>query len=128
MDLPPSCAIILRQYKECQEAVAGELGVQLQDSDYVFSSFEGKPLLQNTVTHAWVKLAKRTGFKVRLHDARHTHATILLQKNVHPKVVQERLGNASITTTMDTYSHVLPGMGAMAAKAFDEGLKQVPVS
>ncbi|SEU24429.1 tyrosine-type recombinase/integrase, partial [Paenibacillus sp. NFR01] len=44
------------------------------------------------------------------HDLRHTHATILLKRGVHPKIVQERLGHSSIQITLDTYSHVLPGL------------------
>ena len=56
---------------------------------------------------------------MRLHDARHSHATLLLKQRVHPKVVQERLGHASITTTLDTYSHVLPGLQQSAALNFD---------
>ena len=47
---------------------------------------------------------------IRFHDLRHTHATILLGRNIHPKVVSERLGHASIRITLDTYSHVLPTM------------------
>jgi len=55
-----------------------------------------------------------------LHDARHTHASVMLKMGVHPKIVQERLGHASITTTLDTYSHVAPGLQAAAAKKFDD--------
>lgn len=54
--------------------------------------------------------------RIRLHDLRHTHATHLLQAGIHPKVVQERLGHATISTTMDIYSHVLPGMQESAAE------------
>jgi len=60
---------------------------------------------------------------VRFHDLRHTHATQLLQAGVHPKVVQERLGHASIGITLDTYSHVMPGMQEEAAKKIDAGLR-----
>ena len=56
--------------------------------------------------------------KIRLHDLRHTHATILLQENVHPKVVSERLGHSSIAFTMTVYQHVMPGMQAEAAATF----------
>ena len=56
---------------------------------------------------------------VRFHDPRHAHATLMLSKGVHPKIVSERLGHASIGITLDTYSHVLPGMQAEAAQAFD---------
>lgn len=58
--------------------------------------------------------------KIRVHDMRHTHATILLQMGVNPKVVQERLGHASITTTMNTYSHVIPSMQKETADKLDE--------
>ena len=87
-----------------------------------FCKLDGAPFLPDTVTHVWGKLARRTGLKVRLHDARHTHATLLLKQNVRPKVVQERLGHATIATTFDTYSHVLPGMQEEAAAQFDQGI------
>jgi integrase len=53
--------------------------------------------------------------RIRLHDLRHTHATLLLQAGVHPKVVQERLGHANISMTLDRYSHVIPAMQEDAA-------------
>jgi len=59
---------------------------------------------------------------VRLHDARHSHASLLIQQGAHPKIVQERLGHASIQVTLDTYSHVAPGLQEAAAEAFDEVL------
>jgi len=52
---------------------------------------------------------------IRLHDLRHTWATLALQAGVHPKVVQERLGHAHISMTLQTYSHVMPGMQTDAA-------------
>jgi integrase len=71
--------------------------------------------------HAWTKLANRVGLKgIRLHDARHTHASLMLKQGVHPKIVQERLGHASIQITLDTYSHVAPGLQQAAANRFDE--------
>ncbi|MAE11164.1 MAG: hypothetical protein CL876_04525 [Dehalococcoidales bacterium] len=57
---------------------------------------------------------------IRLHDARHTHASLMLKQGVHPKIVQERLGHASIQLTLDTYSHVVPGIQDAAAKGFDD--------
>jgi len=59
----------------------------------------------------------------RFHDLRHTHATQLLKAGVHPKVVSERLGHASIGITLDTYSHVMPGMQEEAAEKIDAGLR-----
>ena len=58
-----------------------------------------------------------------LHDLRHTHATQLLKAGVHPKVVSERLGHASIGITLDTYSHVMAGMQEEAAEKIDAGLR-----
>jgi integrase len=61
--------------------------------------------------------------RVRLHDLRHSHATHLLGANVHPKIVQERLGHANIGTTMDLYTHVMPGMQDEAASRIDATLR-----
>jgi len=56
------------------------------------------------------------------HSLRHTCATLLLPRNVNPKIVQEMLGHATITQTMDPYSHELPGMGDVAASALEKAL------
>ena len=71
------------------------------------------------------RLAKaKQGIAVRFHDLRHTHATQLLKAGVHPKVVSERLGHASIGITLDTYSHVMPDMQEEAAEKIDAGLRK----
>lgn len=71
----------------------------------------GKPIIPGHVSQHFAVLLKRAGLpKVRLHDLRHSHATLLLGAGVHPKIVSERLGHSTITLTMDTYSHVLPTM------------------
>lgn len=99
------------------------LGVPLSDDDLIFSRLDGAPLRLNTVTHAWNVLAARAGVKViRFHDARHTHASLMLKAGTHPKIVQERLGHSSITMTLDTYSHVAPGLQEAAANKFDSML------
>ena len=54
--------------------------------------------------------------RIRLHDLRHTHATLALQAGIHPKVVSERLGHATIAITLDTYSHAIPAMEKDAAE------------
>ncbi len=120
--LTPSSAGVLREYYEEQNRQRQALGYDpLEDDDSVFCHYDGKPLLPNTVRHVWEKLAKRTGLKgIRLHDARHTHASLMLKQGIHPKVVQERLGHSTITTTLDTYSHVAPGLQQAAANKFDE--------
>ena len=119
--LSPSAILTLGEHKVKQEAIRASLGIPLKDDDLVFSTLEGKPLRPNTITRAWTILAARAGVKViRLHDARHTHASLMLKAGVHPKIVQERLGHASIQITLDTYSHVAPGLQQAAAEGFDK--------
>jgi len=119
--LSPSSVLTLTEHKEKQEGIRAMLGTPLKDDDLVFSTVEGKPLRPNTISRAWVMLAARAGVKViRLHDARHTHASLMLKQGVHPKIVQERLGHASIQITLDTYSHVAPGLQQAAAEGFDK--------
>ena len=68
-------------------------------------------------------LLKKAGLtRFTFHSLRHTCATLLLSKNVNPKIVQEMLGHATISQTMDTYSHVLPGMQDEAAAALESAL------
>jgi integrase len=97
------------------------LGTRLEENDLVFCQIDGRPFLPDTVSNAWRKLAERTGLKgIRLHDARHSHASLMLKQGIHPKIVQERLGHATVQTTLDTYSHVAPGLQEAAAKRFDD--------
>jgi integrase len=72
----------------------------------------------------FLRLLKRAGLpeKTRFHDLRHTCATLLLGKSVDPKIVQELLGHATISITLDTYSHVLPSTGDQAANVMDDAL------
>jgi integrase len=112
--------VALRDHREKQEAIRAAIGKPLTDDDLVFSTPEGMPLRPNTITRAWVMLAAKAGVKsIRLHDARHTHASLMLKQGIHPKIVQERLGHATIQMTLDTYSHVTPGLQQAAAESFD---------
>ena len=119
--LSPSAASVLKERREEQELQRAMLGIPLTDDDLVFSQPDGKPLRPDSITHAWIKLVRRIGLKgIRLHDARHSHASLMLKAGIHPKIVQERLGHASIQITLDTYSHVVPGLQEAAANRFDE--------
>lgn len=125
--LPPSAVLILKEHRENQRLERTMLQKPLTDDDLVFSTPEGKPLRPNTVTRAWTVLAARCGLKIiRLHDARHSHASLMLKQGIHPKIVQERLGHSSIQITIDTYSHVAPGLQQAAAARFDELLNHKP--
>ncbi len=122
--LSPSLAVLLWEHQLKQEHTRKLLGKPLAPTDLVFSRPDGKPLRPNTVSRALQEIARSIGlWGVRLHDLRHAHATILLQQGVHPKIVQERLGHSTVATTLDIYSHVLPGLQEAAARRFDEGLE-----
>lgn len=122
--LSPSAAIVLRDHLQQQKGLFNLLERPLQPTDPVFTTPTGEQLLPDTASHAWMKLVRKVGLKgIRLHDARHTHATLMLKQGIHPKIVSERLGHATVTTTLDTYSHVLPGLQQAAARQFDENLQ-----
>jgi integrase len=94
------------------------------DQDLVFAG-EGGVLINpsNLRQRSFKSLLGRADLpRITFHDLRHTCASLLFQRNVHPKFVQELLGHASVAITLDTYSHMLPGMGAEAANAIAEAL------
>lgn len=92
-----------------------------KELDLVIDRGDGGPLNPDTLSSRWRKFLLRNKLPhVRFHDLRHAHATFMLLKGVHPKVVSERLGHASVGTTLDIYSHVIPTMQTEAVRAFDE--------
>jgi integrase len=120
IDITPSTISVLGEHKERHKAYRLMLGCHMSEDDLIFCSPEGSPLRPNSVGRAWAKAVLQSGLpRIRMHDARHTHATILLKQGVNPKVVKERLGHASVQTTLDLYSHVVPGMQRDAALQFD---------
>ncbi len=124
VSLPPSLALLLREYRGEQQAQRAILGKPLNDDDLVFAQPDGSPLGPYTVTHEFALLLKRAGLPhIRFHDLRHTHATLMLKAGVHPKVVSERLGHASVAITLDTYSHVVPGLQEVDAQRLDQMLE-----
>jgi integrase len=114
----------LKWHRAWQNEERLRLGALWHDQGLVFSSGTGGPLdVGNLTNRSFRPLLERAGLpRIRFHDLRHTCATLLLSRNVNPKIVQEMFGHANISETMDTYSHVLPGMGDAAAGAMDEAL------
>jgi len=97
----------------------------VQYDDFIFSNIDGLAINPNTITSAFIKIAKRARIKLKLHDLRHTHATLMLKARVHPKIVSERLGHATVAFTLDTYTHVVHGLQETAARAFDDCLNNL---
>ncbi len=125
--LSPETCQALRNHLDNELAACARLGVPFGNNDrLLFCEFDNKsgkwvPLAPDRVSRAWDRLILKLELPhVRFHDARHTHATLLLKANIHPKVVQERLGHANIQTTLNIYSHVTPGMQHSAAEAFSD--------
>ncbi len=114
----------LRTHLERQMEDMDRLGDLYRDQGLVFTSDSGAPLNPSNIRNRNLRrLTGKAGLpKIRFHDLRHTCATLLLSKNVHPKIVQEMLGHATVAITLDTYSHVLPGMGDQAAQAMENAL------
>jgi integrase len=86
------------------------------ESGLVFTAENGAALDPESISRYWRQAVKKTMLPtIRLHDLRHTHATLALQAGVHPKVVSERLGHATVSITLDAYSHAIPAMQEEAA-------------
>ena len=74
----------------------------------------------NSIGHAWDRFIAATDLpRIRFHDLRHSHATAMLAAGVHPKVASEQLGHSRVALTLDTYSHVIPGMQEDAVAKID---------
>lgn len=119
--LPTLAVNALRQHRAAQLEERLQAGPLWEDGDLVFSNQAGKPLeRQNVAKRSFKPLLRRAGLPdMRFHDLRHAAATLLLALGEHPKVVQERLGHATIGVTMDVYSHVMPAMQREAAAKLD---------
>jgi integrase len=114
----------LRIHRKRQNEERLRLGTLWEDNGLVFASGTGTPLSRDFVYRRSFKpLLKRAGLPtMTLHDLRHTCATLLLSRGVHPKFVQELLGHASIAMTLNRYSHWIPSMGDQTARAMEAAL------
>lgn len=116
VDIPPD---LLAELKDTKEK-------QTPQSEYA-CALKGEPLKPDYITRAVSRLVARMGYeKMSVHGQRHTHASIMLSLGVHPKIVQERLGHKKISTTLDTYSHVLPSMQRESARILEEEIRGAP--
>ena len=126
---------VIRLSGAAVEALRGHLSRQLGEMErmgslyrpggLVFATEVGTIINPSNVRNRSLRLLlKAAGLRpVRFHDLRHTCATLLLSKNVNPKIVSEMLGHASVSITLDVYSHLMPDMQDKAAKALEEILR-----
>jgi integrase len=123
--LPVSVSRALIEHRRHQGEERLKVGPEYKNLDLVFATWEGQPLIRlNIVQKHFKPILERAKLPstLRLYDLRHSCATLLLAANENPKVVSERLGHASITLTMDTYSHVLPDMQQGASDKLEQML------
>jgi integrase len=116
VSIDPTTAAVLVAHRKRQLEERLAWGPAWQDSGYVFTTEDGRVLHPQRVTQVFKRLASEAGFPpIRLHGLRHTAATLALTAGIHPKVVSERLGHATVGITLDTYSHVGEGLQEEAA-------------
>jgi integrase len=118
----PSLAVEeLRRWRLAQAEELLRLGIRADEESHVVTQFDGSPILPRSLTNAVSAFLKE--WRVTLHGLRHSHASHMLASNIHPKIVQERLGHSSIAITLDIYSHLMPNMQGEAAAAVDGVLR-----
>jgi integrase len=114
--LDPDTVTVLRAHLARQQHERRTAGATWTDHDLVFCTDTGHPIHPKTLSYYFAQSIRKSGApRIRLHDLRHTHATLALRAGIHPRVVQERLGHANVGITLDTYSHVSLPMQADAA-------------
>ena len=114
--IPQETAAILADQRRSNDRDQRRAGALWREGDLVFPNPIGLPRNANSRSISFHQALERAGLpRVRLHDLRHTAATHLLTKGVHPKVVQDLLGHSTIAITLDTYSHVMPALAREAS-------------
>jgi integrase len=122
--LPEMTVEALGSHRAAQAEEKLALGPAWDEHGLVCPRQGGAPSAPDVFSTAFAAFVRRSGMKpFRFHDLRHSHATHLLRAGVHPKVVSERLGHSSVGITLDTYSHVLPGMQQDAVRLIDVALR-----
>jgi integrase len=121
--LPALAVEALREHRVAQLEAKLKAGAAWEDNGLVFTTAAGRPIHPRNVSRALESVLKRAGLpRIRFHDLRHSHATLLLMLGENPRVVQERLGHSQISLTLQTYSHVLPDLQRQAAEKIDRML------
>lgn len=119
--LPPFVVTALREHRRRQLAERLAAAAPTEEG-LVFVSPAGRPISGGFVTHRWRKLSRAIGLDVTFHGLRHAQATLLVTMGVHPKVVSERLGHATVAMTMDVYAGVSRASDVAAAALLEEAL------
>lgn len=123
--LSPDVVVLLQRHRVSQNEARLKMGPLWQDQGLVFPSDMGTMLEDKQIHHAFTRICERADVpRIRPYDLRHSSASLLLAAGVHPKVVAERLGHANVSLTLNTYSHVLPGLQQDATNTLAKLLKR----
>lgn len=115
----------LQSYKVKKQEQLLKVGMKLSSEHFVVSAFGGEPLNPNTIYKQFSYDSNLAGMKkIRFHDLRHTHATIMLEIGESSKVVSERLGHSNVSITLDKYSHVTSNIQDSSAENFSKALRE----
>lgn len=126
IDLDSTTLAVLKGWRAFQAAEFAAVGIDASD-EWVFTDGHGKPVHPHAVQESFRRLVNKTDVpRIRFHDLRHTHGSLLIKEGVPVKVVSERLGHANVAFTIQTYQHLLPGMQAEAAKTYERLTRPVP--
>lgn len=127
VELTATAVEALLRHRTAQIAERLAAGHFWKDMDLVFTNRTGGFLRVNDLYMAYRRVLDRAGLpRLRFHDLRHTAATLMLSRGVHPKVASEMLGHSTIAITLDLYSHVTETMQREAARAVDAALRSGP--
>lgn len=128
IDLDDTTLTVLDGWRGFQAAEFAAVGID-NNEDWMFTDGDGNPIHPHALYQTFRRIVANANVpSLRFHDLRHTHGSLLIKDGVPVKVVSERLGHAHIAHTIQTYQHLLPGMGADAAERFERLAGPVPTT
>lgn len=123
LTLSRSACEMLREYKRWQNAQRLQLGDEWQDTDRLFTTWNGTPMYPDTISGWFADFIRKNGFpKVSLHSLRHSNATLMIAEGVDIRTVSQRLGHADTSTTLNVYAHALKSRDIEAAEKLESAL------
>ena len=123
IDAPDYLIGMLKQARKDYMERKLRYGKGFNDNGYIVANEDGSPYHPDSFSQKFARFIRKSGLKyIRLHDMRHTNATLMLSVGISPKVAQKRLGHSNFSTTMDIYSHVLDDVGKEAASRIGDNI------
>jgi len=120
--LSESAILVLKGHRERTESTRAALGMPISEDTLVFTNPDGGPILPNTLTHAFRRIASRAGLDISFHGLRHTHVSLLIRQGIQARYIAGRVGHATTGMTNDVYGHLMIEGQREAADKFEEGM------